>query len=953
MSATTKQPISAVGWDVINDLSALPENEDIIIDFLLERLQRGQIYTWVGPLLLTLNPNNETSTSYFYNSSNFDKYVKVSDGFYETSPHIFTVAYKAHYNLTKQLGRNCQVIVISGQTGTGKTYNASKCLEFLSSINKSSVRSSQGDCTYNIMLRVTDACRLITAFTTACTEKNEVSSRHGQLVKLHYVGDIISGATINSFLLERSRVTRGSNNFQIFYQMIFGMSHTELEGFNLSKDEYYDILNVVDYNKRKYFQEGFQDTLKALDILEIKADQKTHIFQILALLIHMGNIKFVKNGEACAIDLNNNKSKKALKSTCILSCLTEDVIVELLTTILINPRSTWRKCTPYHRYLLTVDACRNRLHSIIRHIYDLLFHCILNYAKNTLSPKQEYTQWLGILDIFGFEAFKKNEIEQLCVNYANERLQYYFIETYVESSRNDLMEEGFIEIYSPLHTTSLYKERLHVIEKNLFLTLNDACQSPVAINMSTIIQSACSNLHNTQRKVLREKDGNFIVEHYSGPVAYSIEDILSKNVDKIPDEIFLIFNTSTNKFLRSLINIEEKQHSHTVKTFTKKSTMLAKFKYSMDTVIEELSKCDLHYVQCVKPKRSINCEWDRKDFQKQLACTGIFDLLPLVKCKYSIRLSYKDFYRRYSKTNAETINPDKCKLIVESIVPKKELHSLVHFGKQLIFLTESIFIKLESYRRNYLINYANKIQTFWIRHKCKKTVPTISKYLTIKFEVQNECKTDENVMSVKNILDCNLNKSSTSEEDDDVFITSSVPLDNNNEINGSNPIIEENVKDIDTNENLNECYSENKINSSKKQLEVLKNIHDLRNGQERFENLKNQLKSNVTELKSSSDYFSRPNIHISCNNNNNNNNLLKQHYIGLRKNNDKNCSMHFDKKRVYTIQTESGLLFYKNGILSRRRLTVLLIRMHTRPTCLIKSHVLPHTELPQGLQDCL
>lgn len=91
------------------------------------------------------------------------------------------------------------------------------------------------------------------------------------------------------------------------------------------------------------------------------------------------------------------ESKDALNSTCTLSSLTEDTIMELLTTILINPRSTWRKHTSYHRHLVTVDACRNRLYSIIRHIYDLLFHWILNHANSTLSLKQQYSQWLGML----------------------------------------------------------------------------------------------------------------------------------------------------------------------------------------------------------------------------------------------------------------------------------------------------------------------------------------------------------------------------------------------------------------------------------------------------------------------------------------------------------------------------------------------------------------------------
>ncbi|XP_033302822.1 unconventional myosin-XIX-like isoform X3 [Bombus bifarius] len=904
MPATEEQPISQAGWDFITDLGTLPEDENIIIDFLLQRLQRGQIYTWVGSLLLTLNPNNEVSTSHLYNSSEFNKHIDISHTTYEANPHIFAVAAKAHYNLIKEHGQNAQVIVISGETGTGKTFNACKCLEFLSNINKWSVQLSQGDCTHNIMLRITDACRLISTFTTACTEKNEISSRHGQLVKLHYKSGIISGATINSFLLERNRVTRGSSNFQIFYQMIFGMSPTELEIFNLSKDKYYDILNVIDCNKKKYFQESFQDTLNALDILDFKSDQKKNIFQVLALLIHMGNIKFREDGEICAIDFSNNKSKEALKSTCILSSLTEDTIMELLTTILINPQSTWRKHTSYHRHLVTVDACRNRLHSIIRYMYDLLFHWILNHANKTLSLKQQYSQWLGILDIFGFESFTKNGIEQLCVNYANEKMQQYFIETCVENNRNDLQEEGFIKICNPSHTINLYKERLNVIEENLFLTLNDACQSPVVIDILTIIQSVCKNLHNAQKKFLNEKEGNFIIEHYSGPVTYSIEDLLSKNTDKVPNEISLIFSTSKNKFLRSLINFGEEQYLHIVKGSITKKTMLAKLKYNMDTLIKELRKCDLHYVRCVKPNRSINNEWDRKNFQKQLACIGIFDALPLAKCKYPIRLRHQDFYVRYSR-----------------------------------------------------------------KPMGRKIIPAISKYLGTNFSIQNIYNINKDNTTVKIMLESELKTSNSLEE---------APVTQNNKETSHLNLVMENKEDKNKNINksLNETYSEYKNESKNNWSEMLNifgKVYVLENWP-KIINLRYQLSDIQTKtyLKTiNSDYFPKLehgkdfhmyNDMIDDNCNDNNNNLLKQRLAlhsslmnidSVKNINEKRYSMYCEKDKIVTIEIDSCLLFYKNRILSRRQLAAIPIRMHTRATCLINSHILPRSVLPQGLQDCL
>ncbi|XP_076635127.1 unconventional myosin-XIX isoform X1 [Colletes latitarsis] len=919
--AAAIEPTTMFEWDLINDLGALPENESIIIDFLLERLQRGQIYTWVGPLLLTLNPNNEVSTSRLYDFSEFDEQINTYDTINEASAHIFTVAAKAHYSLTRELGRHCQVIIISGETETGKTFNAFKCLEFLSRINKNSAPFYEGDYAYDIMQRITDACRLISAFTTACTERNDVSSRHVQLVRLHYKAGNISGATINSFLLERSRVTKGSSNFQIFYQMIFGMSNAELDTFNLSEYENYDILSAIDYSKRKYFQECFQDTLKALEVLGFKKEKKEHLFQVLALLIHMGNIRFVENGETCTIDLINEESEKALKNTCDLTSLTKEVVIELFTTILINPKSVWRKHTVYHRYLTTVDACRMRLHSIIRHLYDLLFHWILNCVNDALSTKHEYLEWLGILDVFGFESFNQNGIEQLCVNYANERMQQYFIKTYLENSRKDLQNEGFIEISRPIHTIRLYKERLTVLEEGLFMTLNDACQSPIPINTHTVTQLVCQKSRN---KFLREKEGHFIIEHYSDSVAYSVKDLLVKNTDKVPSEISVIFQESKNTFLASLIDIEEDKHSQIIKTSTKKKTMLAKLKYNIDTLIKDLSKCDSHYVRCVKPSRLSNHEWDKKNFRKQLACIGIFDALPLAKCKYPIRLQYKEFCQRYSKRPTEVTDVNKCQLILESVMRKKDLHASVHYGKQLIFLTEPVFSKLELYRRNYRIKCANKIKIFWRRYS----------------KVQSRHATSLEIM-----LERKSEKSCNNEESDDVFIIDSISL-KNDSLTDAICVIE----------------SEKKINHEDR-------FEDVHVGNCLIDNVTKSIKQidpdNFSKCKDSIDYCKRKNnVNVNCADDNNNS--MMQHSgdtasnkfsinITLAVNNEKQArSIYNDtEKNVCIVQLNSRIFFYKNGILSCRRLPMASIRIHTRATCLSNSHILPRYELPQGLQDCL
>ncbi|XP_031835481.2 unconventional myosin-XIX isoform X1 [Nomia melanderi] len=983
--ATTMKPVSPIGWDLLNDLSAIPEES--IVDFLLDRLQQGQIYTWVGPLLLTLNPKNEVSTSNLYNFSEFYKRTNMSGNMYESNPHIFSVAIKAHYNLTQKFGRNCQVIIISGETGTGKTFNAVKCLELFSRMNKHLVSACEGDHVQNIMSKIMDACRLVSAFTTASTERNDVSSRHGQLIRLHYETGAISGATINSLLLERSRVTRSSSNFQIFYQMMFGMSSVELQSFNLSKYKSYVILNAIDYNKKKIFQEGFEDTWKAMDVLGFKEDQKNHIFQVLALLIHMGNIKFVKNGDACVIDLDDQESKEALESTCKLSCLTDGMVAELLTTILINPKSSWRKHTTYHRYLVTVDACRVRLCSIIRHLYDLLFYWILNHTNNALSVKHECSEWLGILDIFGFESVNKNGIEQLCVNYANERMQQYFMETYLESSRKYLQEEGFIESNEPLHTINVYKERLTILEETLFLTLNDVSQSPIVMDIPTITQLVYTKLYSKQNKFLSIKEGNFIVRHYSYPVAYSIEDLLSKNTDKVPDEMSIIFHTSKNKFLRSLIDIEKKPHLQIARTPTKKKTMLTKLKCNIDVLLKELSKCDLHYVRCIKPSRLNDHEWDKNDLRKQLADIGVFDALSIAKYKYPIRLSYKDFYQRYSKHPKGTVHMDKCKTILEAVVPKQELHTMVHYGTQFIFLTEALFFKLEVHRKNYRKNYANKIQEFWIKHKRKKM-----SIVPVTAEQKQDEKANQNNPNTE------LEKSSSS-EDDNVFISSpesdnitKVERERNN-LHAKEKVVQNLTESSLFNSNATKVKKEKiKLNVKEKLLDdyskkntllnrgaiASKKGHDFGSVQKKNSftfvhtvksKLKKFIKKIVPSQLSKSEHHTVYKSHIEFQIADGNNNLMEQFFedkmssnsftnTRLIKNNDKqvHCLPVDTGKNTCTIQKGNYTLFHGNGILSRRRLSEVPVKIYIRPTCtsnLYSVHFLSHTKLPQGLQNCL
>lgn len=943
----------------MGDLSAVPQEK--IVDYLLERLERGQFYTWVGTLLLAINPNGEIVTENhtydLWRAREYDNICDVTNK--EVSPHIFAVAARAHYRIVQGLGKPSQVIVLNGETGTGKTFNAWKALEFLTRSVSSPVRERR-DAVCGIVRRISDACRLISAFTTAPTERNRVSSRHVQLVWLEYKMGCISGATISSYLLERDRVTKGCCNFQIFGQLMAAVANVNFTDTELRqlprRGRRYFMANDFDPLRAEESLDGFHKTLRAMDLLGFTECQKKDIFHVLSLLIYMGDIRFVQEDDRCSIDIDDQQSKEALENACQLACVKEEDIAELLTSILINPQNNRRRHTICRRNLNTSDACRYRLHSIIRHLYDLLFHWLINCVNDILSSRL-YSERLGILDIFGFECFDSNGIEQLCINYVNERLQQYFVEKYLLSCRNDLQREGLIgDDEESSDIVRSYVERISTIEKYLFASVNDMCLSTVPSNSTTLIRQVCAKSCPATRQFLTVRNDNFIVRHYGGAVEYSVCDLLSKNTDKIPDEIIVTFSVSTNKFLYSLI-VEGKPY-HDGKA--KKPTMLSKLRSNVDTLIQELNKCDTHYVRCIKPQRLNNYEWNRDELRKQLANTGVLDALPLARCKYPIQFIYKDFFRRYSRRRTETCDTATsrsiCKNILESFrLTMDDENASVHYGKRLIFLRESMFLRLESARRRYRAECVRKIELCWLKYKnlTQYSEKNSSDRTIVDMNIQNE-PTDESksesneVVPVLGISLCAENLVQDMQENMEDAKNNSQAIIKYQPSRFERALLEyERVIPIEDVPQFVPTgkYIEMLMNIAKKTAYTLHWLDGVRN-----------VKPSILELLRE-EYNYNHSIDGDCTKDiqlqehKPSNNEKRRKYTRNRR--GKTHEHYNEEEDMYVIQYGNFTLFYKNRILSRRRPARLPIRIHTRLRCLANSHCLVHTELPQGLQDCL
>ncbi|XP_012217011.1 myosin ID heavy chain-like isoform X2 [Linepithema humile] len=893
----------------MEDLSAVPQEN--IIDFLLDRLQRGQIYTWVGTFLLAINPSGEITAEDIYDLSRTDEYDNICSLTHkEVAPHIFAVAARAHYRIIQGLGKPSQVIVLNGETGAGKTFNAWKALEFLTASTRHIFADTQKqDLVCGIVQRIADACRLISAFSTAPTERNEVSSRNVQLVWLEYKMGNICGAKISSYLLERDRVTKGCCNFQIFSQMMTALGNEGFADTGLSKDIRYFMLSDLDPLEGQHFRDGFQDTLKAMDMLGFTEVQRKNIFLILSLLIHMSNIRFIQENDHCRIDTDNQESKEAFENTCRLACVKKEEFAELLTSILINPRGFRRRHSVCRRNLDTNDACRYRLHSIIRHLYDLLFHWLINHVNGILSASV-FSERLGILDIFGFECFNANGIEQLCVNYVNERLQQYFVEKYLESCRKDLQTEGLIDNEESSEIVQLYEDRLSTIDKYLFATLNDVCLSTVPCDSSMLIRQVNATSCPAARRFLSVKNDNFVIQHYAGAVEYSANDLLSKNNDKIPDEITMTFSVSKNTFLYSLIDKNKPHHNGKVK----KPTMLSKLRYNVGLLIEELNKCDMHYVRCIKPRRLDNHNWDRDELWRQLTNTGILDALPLARCKYPIQFIYKEFYKRYCTKCIETSDlRTACEKILELYRPTMDDDLAAYCGKKIIFLSEFLFMQLERARLQRRVESVKKIESFWIKYRNRQRRNTEGN------------KADESQVIVNTNIQNGSIEESQSEYEYVMHSRDSSEATQTVSLQCKTARIINWLEDVNNTPGVVKSDELSVISVSNELEELLVN-HD----HSQFADIK--YNNNVY-----SQYSNNSTLHV-------------------QNEREKNSVDYNKEEDMYVIQRGASTMFYKNGILSRQPPTKLPVKVHTRLICLANSRYLVQTKLlglPQGLQDCL
>ncbi|XP_051917917.1 unconventional myosin-IXAb isoform X2 [Hippocampus zosterae] len=551
------------GSDPPTDLCALPElTERRLLESLRARFRQEKIYTYIGSILIVVNPFQFLP---IYNP----KYVKLYDNHAlgELEPHIYAVADVAYHAMLQR--RRNQCIVISGESGSGKTQSTNFLIHHLTALSQKGFASG-------VEQIILGAGPVLEAFGNAKTAHNNNSSRFGKFIQVNYqASGTVRGAYVEKYLLEKSRLVyqeHNERNYHVFYYLLAGASEDERKSFHLLQPEEYHYLNQMTKKSHKlrwdncyesqldcFSVEGedlkhdFERLQLAMEMVGFLPATRKQIFSLLSAILHLGNIRYKKKTyRDDSIDICN---PEVLPIVSELLEVKEEMLLEALTT-----RKTVtvgeRLIVPYK--LAEAGTVRD---SMAKSLYSALFDWIVFRTNHALLNNKDLEDnskifSIGVLDIFGFEDYENNSFEQFCINFANERLQHYFNQHIFKLEQEEYRAEGI-----SWHTIDYIDNSscINLISKKptaLFHLLDEECNFPQASNQTLLDKFKRQHEGNSYIEFPAVMEPAFIIRHYAGKVKYGVKDFREKNTDHMRPDVVALLKSSKNAFICGLMGID-------------------------------------------------------------------------------------------------------------------------------------------------------------------------------------------------------------------------------------------------------------------------------------------------------------------------------------------------------------------------------------------------------------
>ncbi|KAJ7308872.1 hypothetical protein JRQ81_008146 [Phrynocephalus forsythii] len=634
---------------LLDDLTKVnPVTSRTVLKCLQARYTADTFYTNAGCSLVAVNPFRPVPPLY---SQEMMKEYHATARLQELKPHVFGVAEETYRNVESQIPPVNQSIIVSGESGAGKTWTSRCLMKFYATVAASTTVPKGSITVERIERRVLDSNPVMEAFGNACTLRNSNSSRFGKYIQLQLNrSQLLTSATIQTFLLEKTRVAYQApqeRNFHIFYQMAKGATQEERQEWSLPEGTKFSWLP----NSEKTLEEDcFDVTREAMSHLGINHSTQNNLFKILAVLLHLGNLHFSEpEEESQPCQLEDGAKDFAETASRLFQVPVED-LVETLTIRTITAgrqRQVFQKACPK-------GECETRRDCLAKAIYATIFDWLVAVINGSISAEPSvWSSFIGLLDVYGFESFPDNRLEQLCINYANEKLQQHFVGHFLKAQQEEYTAEGLPWSFVNYPDNQRCLDVIEGTPASIFSLLNEECRlnrSSDARQLQTRMELALSDNPCVGQDRFR-KEPNFVISHYAGSVCYQLEGMVEKNKDPVPPELILLLRRSQDPLLQKLFPLSQKASNSDVKAQTKPGviTVVSKFKGSLEQLMGILYTTTPHYIRCIKPNTDCRAAVFQKDeVLRQLEACGIVEAVNISSAGFPIRMSFGSFLERYS-----------------------------------------------------------------------------------------------------------------------------------------------------------------------------------------------------------------------------------------------------------------------------------------------------------------
>ncbi|XP_018615388.2 unconventional myosin-Ie-like isoform X1 [Scleropages formosus] len=711
------QNVKVSGVDDMVLLSKI--HEDAVTDNLKKRYMDDYIFTYIGPVLISVNPFKQLP---YFTDREVELYQLAAQ--YENPPHIYALADNMYRNM--MIDRENQCVIISGESGAGKTVAAKYIMSYISRV------SGGGPKVQHVKDIILQSNPLLEAFGNAKTIRNNNSSRFGKYFEIQFsLGGEPDGGKISNFLLEKSRVvsqSQGERNFHIFYQLIEGTTKEQRETLGITTPDYYLYLNqsgtytVKDISDKK----DFSDTVEAMNVVGLSVDEQDAVLQIVAGILHLGNITFREEGNYAVVD-----DEDFLAFPAYLLGISQGGLKERLTSRTMDSR--WGgKSESILVTLNSEQACFTR-DALAKALHSRLFDYLVD-AINRAIQKDCEEMTIGVLDIYGFEIFQKNGFEQFCINFVNEKLQQIFIELTLKVEQEEYVQEGIkwvaIEYFNNKVVCDLIESKVN--PPGIMSILDDVCATTHAKGEGadqTLMQKLQAQVGSHEHFSIWNR--GFVVHHYAGKVSYDAGGFCERNRDVLFCDIIELMQSSEFAFIRDLFpeNLcSEKKGRPT--------TASSKIKKQANDLVRKLVRCTPHYVRCIKPNETKQPgDWEGDRVRHQVEYLGLCENIRVRRAGYAYRRSFDKFLRRYAVLSRETWPQWRGERragvlhLLRSVNMDQDQYQLGR-GKVFIKAPESLFL-LEEMRDRRFNGYARIIQKAWRKHTA------VRKYVRMRKEASD------------------------------------------------------------------------------------------------------------------------------------------------------------------------------------------------------------------------